>query len=199
MHLTRRRIQVGFTLLEVLVSLVLLSLIMTVSVSALFTLNQSSKRINQTSTSLDEMRLVSAFMREKLTLAQFPRGNASLFQSSLPLTGESDSLVLLSVMRAHQDQGGLHVMRFRLTQDKGLVFEWLPYVPQRVEIDWAHANALSLLPQVKRFNLLYEDADGQVSSQWHSLEKLPTFITVSIEEPERSWPAIRVRVLGAYG
>ncbi|WP_162301238.1 prepilin-type N-terminal cleavage/methylation domain-containing protein [Nitrincola tibetensis] len=199
MHQPWRRSKAGFTLLEVLVSLVLLSLIMSVSLSALFTLNQSSKRINQTSSSLDEMRLVSAFIREKLTLAHFPRGNASFFQSSLPLAGESDSLVLLSVMRAHQDQGGLHVMRFRMTQDEGLVFEWLPYVPQRVEVDWVYANSLSLLPEIDGFQIFYEDEDGQVSSQWRHLEKLPTYITVLIEQSKRDWPAIRVRVLGAYG
>lgn len=199
MNRSWRHSKAGFTLLEVLVSLVLLSLIMSVSLSALFTLNQSSKRINQTSSSLDEMRLVSAFIREKLTLAHFPIGNASLLQPSLALQGGSDSLVLLSVMRAHQDQGGLHVMRFRMTQEEGLVFEWLPYLPQRLEVDWAHANTLSLLPTIESLQIVYEDEDGQVSSQWRHSEKLPTYITLLIEQSKRDWPAIRVRVLGAHG
>lgn len=112
---TPTRGQHGFTLLELLVVMTLLSLLMTGMVSALRTMAQTESRIDQRFERLDELRTAHAFLLQSLSrqpVAKIDIPN-NPGQTKIPFVATNDSVTWVGILPARPNVGGMHY--FRLT------------------------------------------------------------------------------------
>ena len=103
----------GFTLLELLVVMALLSVVMLALGSALRTIAQSEERIDRRLVRADEFRVASAFIRttlervsaRKVVAPATPGGSPLLFAAA------SDAVAWVGIMPARYGAGGRHFCR----------------------------------------------------------------------------------------
>src|SRR5450830_1504104 len=107
----------GFTLVELLVAMSLLSLVMLALVSALRTAAQTEERVDRKLQSADELRLVSSFLREvlgRISVQKTPlvkqAGDSPYF-----FRGEPNEISWLGVLPARHGVGGRHHLRLFLS------------------------------------------------------------------------------------
>jgi general secretion pathway protein J len=195
-----RRAQ-GFTLVEVVITLAITALIMLGLVSALATFGQSGSRADARLARIDDVRLVSAFLRSVLARSSSAyteyrdgAGATALFD------GDARQLRWLGVMPARHGAGGLHL--FRLFLGKGLdgaaalMLQYLPYSGGGLPEAWESAPSKVLVSGVTGFGFSYRDgaADAVWQTQWRDRKKAPELVQVSIAAGNRDWPELVVRV-----
>ena len=105
----------GFTLVELLVALVVLSLLMVGLMGAMRTLGQSADRIETRLRALDEQRVAQHFLREVLSRAApvRPPASAGSDQGRLLFRAQADQLEWIGVMPARAGAGGLYHFRLQ--------------------------------------------------------------------------------------
>lgn len=146
MHLTGR--DAGFTLLELLVVMSMLSLVMLGLGSGMRTMLKADEGIGGRMTVLDELRVARQFVvqivgKVSAQRVQRPDGEALLFQA------QPDSLSWIGVMPARPGVGGLHQLRLAIEPDElnrpSLVLRYHPWAADTGLVDWAQARHRVLL------------------------------------------------------
>ncbi|MCL1961098.1 MAG: prepilin-type N-terminal cleavage/methylation domain-containing protein [Desulfovibrionaceae bacterium] len=198
----------GFTLVEVLIALSLLSLLMLVLTGAIRSMGQTEDRVEQRVAASDDYRATVNFLRDVLG-----RVSARKFHSTVADTpaevpffqAQPDSLAWIGILPARYGAGGRHYMRLAVegagASAGQLVLRFAPWTGAPVFTAWEQASAQSLGP-VEAVSLRYlEPASGQWSTAWpppgmasNDLPRtlLPAAIALQFDGPNPPWPPLVV-------
>lgn len=197
-----QRVIRGFTLVEVVIAITLLSMIMLGLVAALRTFANSGARLEELSLRSDNIRLVERFLREALG-ASSPRlhvRNEDLGAEPW-FRGSPGELIWLGAVPARHGIGGLYHLRLSLSDEGGrerLVLQMLPFTGDSAVPDWTVAPQQTLLDGVERFGLAYQRLGQDVWSDiWDDRWVLPARVRMRVSSDGAVWPDLVFRVLAA--
>jgi general secretion pathway protein J len=189
----------GFTLVEVVIGLVLLSLIMLGLVSALASMGASASRLDERAGRNGRQWLVQEFLQATLasSVGQI-RHKLADGSESLYFKGGPQALEWLGNMPPRYGAGGLHHFRIELervdTQTR-LVLGYAPYIKD-AEPGATDAAVHVLAEDVVGFHIAYQskperpDEDAVWSETWDDPLKLPGRIRVELNADAAIWPPL---------
>ena len=203
MNTVNRPAQRGFTLLELLVVMTLLSVIMVGLVSALRTMAQTESKIDARLAHLDEIRVARSFLQQTL-------GRVSAMTVDAPgATGKKvtlfsatpDSLTWVGIMPARPDVGGRHYFRLALedhSAGRELVLRFAPWNPDLAP-DWPKADFRVLIAGVQQIRVQAQGLPPQSRSPaepwpkdwqngWPIADVLPEQVRFSVSDASGDWP-----------
>ena len=188
----------GFTLLELLVVMALLSIIMVGLVSSLRTMAQTELRIDQRLQKLDEVRVARAFLQQTLTRisASLMDAPGALGKKVVSFSATPQSLTWVGIFPARPNVGGRYYFRLAVEDDgaePGLVLRFFPWNPDMVYPAWSTAQARVLIVGIKRFNVEAEGAQPQGRNSiepwpvgwqngWSLTDALPERLRINLED-----------------
>jgi general secretion pathway protein J len=198
----------GFTLVEVLVAMALLSLLMLGLLTAMRSFAQSGARIDERIRIDDDLRVSERFLRTVVaTVSPRIRPASAGAPREIDFYGRGDELRWIGVMPARHGAGGLY--RFRLfAQPAGegvsaLALEFFPYVPGfEAPLDPASVQSRVLAAGAGTVRFRYQDdlARGeQWLEDWPHKDRLPRRIDIALPTGHLSWPATVVAVTPVTG
>jgi general secretion pathway protein J len=163
----------GFTLIEVMIALVILSLIMVATLSALRTFGNTQTSLDRMVARVDEIRTVSAFLG-------YFRGN-------------SGELVWKAPVIFGTSYGG--TMLLRLVQDQdSLVLQWQKPPAPISAARWDDSPSRVLVEDLQEFQVSYRPRyDAETRSKWKGPDA-PAQVSLVIKASERYWPELIVQV-----
>ncbi len=184
------REQRGFTLVEVVVALTVMSLLVLATLSAVRTLGDTHSRVESTTQRLDEMRLVSQFLRNSMRQA------VPLQTVNRPagyILGGPRELNWIAPLQGVEGVAGLQYMRLFL-DGATLKIQFVPFHPALERPDWGAAKAHPLLHEVSEVALSFrETAQEPWQAQWGEQETaLPQALRLQLRVRERYWPDLIV-------
>lgn len=195
-----RSVQRGFTLLEVLVVVSLLSVVMLALGSAFRTVAQAEERIDLRLARTDEVRTAVGFMRSAFGRAS---GRKVLRPESgktgVMFAGASGSVAWIGVMPARYGAGGRCFFHLAMELDgtrPALVLRFTPWVDMAVFPDWSRAESRVLVRDVKGVTMRYMDlqADPPWSTEWAATDHLPDQLQLEVETEAVSWPPLKLPI-----
>lgn len=187
----------GFTLLEVLVTLALLSLLMLGMASSLRTMAQTEERVDRRLALADELRVATGFVRTTLGQVSTRRTGATPQEGQSPFwfVGQPDHVAWVGVMPARHGAGGRHFFRLGLEADTAggmaLVIRFVPWSDLPGFPDWQQADARVLVHQVTGLALAYEDARQPVplwEPVWRRTDSVPERVRIDLQTVHGAWP-----------
>jgi len=163
--------QGGFTLVELILSLTIISIIMVGLLTAMRSFGITDEKLEKRLSQADERRVVSGFLEDVLGQALFrPRSSMAGKPEESSFLGGPDSLEWIGVMPARHGAGGLHHFRLYWVGDgrsAALMLAYLPFVGVEVLPDWNIAERRVLVDAVSGFALRYQREDGGAwLNQW---------------------------------
>lgn len=181
----------GFTLVEMVVALTILSLLTLATLTALRTLADTQERLENTVDRLDEMRMVSRFLRNALRQAE-PVARPLSF--SVYFDGEQKSLSWVAPLQGVEGVAGMQYIRLAGERD-ALQIQFSPYRPTGPV--WEDATAYTLLDSLQLFEVSYRAAPGEPwVSTWMpeagEVSGLPYALKLRIRVRDRYWPDLVV-------
>ena len=186
----------GFTLVEVMVSLAVLSLILLATVSALRTFANTQGSLERKIGRVDEIRSVSSFLRDALqaNIASTGqrRGSLSLGgdagQSGFFL-GSPDSVQWKAPMVFGEGEGGVFLVRLALEEGQ-LVLRWQrpPSQDQNDNPDWRGTPHRVVIENVDEFSVGYRLEYEKAWQEGIYLEEAPVMLRLTIQSSGRYWP-----------
>ncbi len=201
----------GFTLLELLVVMSLLSVIMAGLVSALHGMAQTETKIDQRLERLDEIRVARAFLQQTLgrLSAQTIDDPKAPGKRKAAFEATPDSLSWVGIMPVRADVGGRHF--FRLTmEDTGtgreLVIRFAPWEPDQGFPDWNKAQERVLISGIATLAVQAQGIapvgqspapawpDGWQSG-WPVPDALPEQLRLSLVDAQGQWPEWDIALL----
>jgi general secretion pathway protein J len=187
----------GFTLVEVMVALALMSVIMLALGAAMRTMAQSEQRIDQRLQRADEMRVATGFLSTVLgrvsarKMAGTPPAGATPFE----FAGGTDAAMWVGVMPARYGAGGRYF--FRLAAEgagaqRALVIRFAPWRPGAGFPEWSAAESRVLVPSLGGLRFAYAEPEGGGSwlPEWRDTERLPTRLRLSLQTAGGDWPEL---------
>lgn len=198
--------QRGFTLIEVVIALVLISLLMLLLTAAMRSMGQTESAIEERIEQVDDYRTAVNFLRDVLGEVS-ARSLASSTQADVPpvfFVGRPQELAWIGVLPARYGMGGRHYMRLAL-EEGNLVLRFVPWNGAATHSDWASAQARVLVTGVMALKLSFQDGrDGQWLDAWPP-EKVPrsfaepSAVQIELESAALSWPPLAIAVSGMLG
>lgn len=188
----------GFTLVEVVVALTVLSLISLATLSAMRTLGSTQEKLDVVSERTQEMRSVSQLLRRILVDAQpvmrpSRRALLSYFQ------GNAQEVVWVSPFSASRAIGGLTIFRLAVNESQQLTLQFAPFVKPEFEPDWNLSEVHVLVPQLDEFNIAYNPHPfGEWVNNWEIAAQNPDRVRLTIAANDRYWPDVIVRLNDIY-
>lgn len=196
----------GFTLVEVMVATTVLSLVLTLAVTAMRSIGGSTARVAEVIDRNDEMRAVSLLLQDLLRPAQLGDAAAgggggggtwaSVYSDALEpgyfAAGEK-SVAWLSAIPLAPGQSGRQYLRLRRSDD-ALLIDVLPYRENDEGPDWTAASAEEVLVQrVSEFELSYRwEPRGDWGPGDLDAERLPLAMKLRLKVRDRYWPDLAV-------
>lgn len=198
MAVTRQR---GFTLVEVMVSITVLSMILLATVTALRTFGNTQGTLQRMTHRVDEVRSVSGFLRSALESSVLPEGNSGLSlgignsgRGPSGLVGNEQIVQWRSVLLFGEGYGGSFLLRVAREDDR-LMLRWLDDTiqPGR-EPDWSAAEGWPLVEGLQDFVVSYRaELGGDWLNQWEDGDS-PQWVRMTIRSKDRYWPELIMRV-----
>lgn len=190
----------GFTLVELLVVISLLSLVMLAMGSALRTTAQTEERVDARLRKVDELRVADNFLRSVLGRVSMRKrlGIIAVNESPYFFAGRPQEMVWVGVMPARYGAGGRFFFRLGLENAPGgqaLVLRYLPFTQGGDMPDWGRAESYVLVPAVTGFDIRFEDAapePPQWGAPWTLTDRLPQRVAFQIRTATDAWPDIVV-------
>ena len=196
----RKQAPRGFTLVEVVVALAVLSLILLATVSALRTFANTQVSLDRMVERVDEVRTISSFLRDMLDGAvtgDNQSGGLTLGGGSSELAyfeGDAQSLAWKAPALFGEAYGGTVLMRLA-KEDTSLKLYWQEPPANIARINWNDAASRILLVNVEEFKV---DFRAEYSLQWESGEwdapGAPALVRLTIKSGGRFWPDLILRV-----
>jgi general secretion pathway protein J len=203
----------GFTLIEILISMVLLSMTLLLLFSSLYTANKYWQMGEQTIEKNEETRLVGHFIR-RLIIQAVPILWVESGEKRLLFQGKQDELRFVSTLPAHRGGGGLHNLMLKVvtTDSKrqlGLTHSLLdPDVEPFSEINNKEdfiviANDIDTI-KLSYFGKTKDDEDTRWFEEWDSDAYLPQLVRLHIYTKNHSmngssdWPFIDIPIHAGF-
>lgn len=191
--------QSGFTLLELLVAMILLSLVMLMLTSALhFGMRLWDKTENDDSF---EIIATQDFLRRVLSEARpvTPDLKVKARLQNVLFTGGNRSIRFVAPMPGYLGLGGLYELAiYQQGKDNAgnqIDLSWRPF--RRTGNSFASSigwQRMRLLGEVTDVRFAYLGSDGQWHNSWQKARHLPKLIrmSVTLDTPDRPWPSLFV-------
>lgn len=192
----------GFTLVEILVVITLLSVIMLALGAAMRTIAQTEERVDDRLQRSDQMRVATGFLESVLGRVSARRsasaspGAASTFLFS----GTPDAVAWIGVMPARYGAGGRNYFRLASERQGGktnLVLRFAPWNGAGAFPDWPSADSRALVKEVTSLGIEYAQEDGPIQlwrTEWPFADRLPSRIRLSIRTGALTWPPIVIEM-----
>lgn len=197
----------GFTLIEVLVVMSLLSLLMLAMGSALRTTAQTEERVDQRLQRADEMRVATDFLRSilgRVSAVKVP-GPVASGANQFVFSGDKNEMTWVGIMPARYGAGGRYQFRLAveaLPAGRALMLRFTPWVDDVATLDWSQSETYALVADVAELALQYEDANvepPQWTSRWSVPDRLPQRVTMSLSTLRGPWPDLVIALRIAPG
>ncbi|MFT6288956.1 MAG: general secretion pathway protein J [Halieaceae bacterium] len=184
----------GFTLVEVMVAMAVLSLIMLATITGLRTLGNTQVAIDKMTQRVDELRTISSFLRDTLESTIVGQSSSGL---SLGGSGSSNksmffelsatSLTWKSSILFGEGYGGTHLLRIAQEDDE-LVLRWqIPPANGQPE-EWEDAPSRIMVHRLEEMEVSYRrEFDGEWSEEWDR-RGLPALVRARFKVAGRYWP-----------
>lgn len=188
----------GFTLVELLVVMTLISLVMLALFSGMRSMGQIETRIDTRLALADEFRTTVSFLHASLDRVSSRKLNGQQADASpLPFVAAENEMTWIGVMPARYGSGGRHFFRLSVENTNSGTAAWvIRYIPWSADVgalDWNSAQSLVLVDKVASLNILYQDLQDQVAkwrSDWPIADRLPRAVSFSLRTQSTSWPVI---------
>lgn len=187
----------GFTLVEILVAMALLSVVMLALGSALRSIAQTEERIDQRLERADEMRIAVAFVRSTLERVSArkvvpppPAREGVLFEAG------ANSVSWVGVMPARHGAGGRCFFRLSVEttgSESALVIRFVPWADAAQFPDWSRAESRVLVRGVTRASFQFQDelaSRPTWSPDWTARDRLPDKLLLEIDTDAGAWPPL---------
>jgi len=206
--------QRGFTLVEIMISIAVLSMISLAMVTAMRTLANTQESLTRITDRVDEMRQVSQFLRQSLQQAQgagAAGGQAGQSTWQTPIGGgqaglvrsEVDDIVWSAPLDSIQGMSGITYIRLYREGDQ-LKLQFLPSHMAPADMTtyvWEETgDGYLLVTDVEEFSIAYRPLPEGAWVQRLAAEtgaSLPQSIGLTIRANDRYWPEIVVSPFGA--
>jgi len=196
--------QLGFTLLELLVVMSLLSIIMIGLVSALRTMAQTESKIDGRLERLDEIRVARTFLQQTLTRVSAMTLDApdATGKTIIPFVATPDSVTWVGILPARPNVGGRHFFRLALEDTytgHDLVLRFSPWNPDIVVPDWSAAESRTLIKDISQMNVqaqglpplghnVAEPWPKGWQNGWPIADTLPEQLRLGLVDAQGDWP-----------
>lgn len=180
----------GFTLVEVVVSLTIVTLIMAATLTAMRTLGDTQQRLEAVTERLDRMRLVSGFLQSTLRQAVPITPDPDAAGSTTAMLGREDELVWTAPLQGPPGTAGLHHMRLYRDGDGALGIQFLPRRKEAEPLDWSTPETQILAKNAEVLEIAYRAGpDGDWLPSWSGeSDNMPQAVRLRIRVGERYWP-----------
>lgn len=191
----------GFSLLEVLIALSLLSLITMTTTAALRSFGNTKVAVTEITNRNDEMRVVSSFLRNALGSALPVRKETAstpsfdnVAESPALFWGGASEVIWVAPLVAGADLGGAFV--FQLEYSGGsLNLRWYPYSAAGMSFHWEDLTPRVLLEDVEAFTVGYLAGYGDTwLDVWPESPANPVAVRLNIKSRGKFWPELIVRL-----
>jgi general secretion pathway protein J len=197
-------LQNGFTLLELLVVMSLLSIIMVGLGAALRGMAQTEDRVDKKIERTGEIRVVRQFVQATLNRVSgqtidLPNAPG---QKTVPFQATPDSLTWVGILPARPDVGGKHF--FRLSMEDGpqgaqLTLRYAPWNPDFVLPDWSSTESRVLVKKVQTFSIQAQGLPPDLNDTnkpwpqgwqdgWPVTDALPERLRLIVSDAQGAWP-----------
>jgi general secretion pathway protein J len=209
-HSTPHQTQQGFTLIEVLIAMTLLSVMVVLLFASLRTCAQSWEQGEKKITDVNEVAVVYNFFQQHLVSSK-PVWNDFTDKEGTKVfafQGGAQTLQFVTAFPSSVGRKGLQQFSLALKQQDGeqvINVSLAPFFPLAEGEQW-HQEEVELVKHVKHFELSYfggevgSDENGW-QSEWLEKENQPRLVKISIElDNDIFWPAmiIELKVAGNY-
>lgn len=188
----------GFTVIELIISLVIVAIIMVGLLTAMRSFGVTEEKLDARLALVDERRVVSGFLDDVFgQVVLRPRQSLAGTPEESTFVGAPAAVQWIGVMPARHGAGGLYHFRLQLGAaiDGGstLMLAYLPYTGGDTLPDWSVAEQRVLLGRVDGFSLAYQlDDGGEWFAEWRNSHEPRTLarIRVSITASGSEWPLL---------
>ena len=194
----------GFTLVEILIGLALMSFILLMLFGSLHIAAKSWTAVQQKTTRTEELRMASDFIRHYLSQA-VPLLWVNPDGSHLAFKGDTNAMHFAAPLPAHRGGGGLYLITLKVIEENGkshLIMQYQGAYPDHHDFnppDGAPLETAILIDDVRSVTFSYfgkrqaDAAPGWVE-EWAVADQLPQQIQVklSLAAPEEEWPEIAI-------
>ncbi len=205
----------GFTLVEVLIALVLLSLLMLALTGALRAMGQTEERVEQRIATADDYRATVYFLHDvlgRVSARRFASGRAGAPPEAPFFEAAPDSLAWIGVLPARYGAGGRHYMRLGVEAGPDgagqLVLRYAPWTGAPAFNAWGQAAAQVLAAPVQGLALRYQEP---ISGGWSPVwpppgvpftdlppTLLPAAVALQVDGAQLAWPPLVVALNAAF-
>ena len=199
MPLTVAKQQRGFTLVEVMVALTILTMVLLGTVTGMRTLGNTQASIERATSRVDEVRTVSGFLRDLMESAVVGgKGGLTLGGGGLASTyfrlGEG-FLEWKTNLLFGEAYGGVHIIRVA-QEGEQLVLRWRePDQLRPDEYNWEAAPSRPLVENVEVFSIaVREDFREDWKDRWEESAIAPALVRLQIKSSDRYWPDLIMQV-----
>jgi len=195
----------GFTLVEVLIGMTLLSLILVILFSGLFTTGRTWEAGDKQAQLNDDHRLAFSFIRRQINQT-VPIHFQDDEDSHVIFRGDRDSMSFISTLPAHRGGTGLYQVSLRVTDnakgESALMFSYDPVTPG-IELyrPGETSESQTLITGIADMTISYfgrptPNDDPAWHNTWQMQEQLPELIRLQLyaEDSDTEWPELYLRV-----
>ncbi len=194
----------GFTLVEVVIALGIMSLVMLATVTGFRTLGNTATTITKMTSRTDELRSVSTFLRD--ALENSVAGAHGAKSQGLTFGGtdgisrpvayfrvEGGSLAWRAKILFGEAYGGSYFLRLVKIGDK-LMLQWQEPGGEPVPGDWQQAAGREVLTNLELFEVWTRDGSEAEWTQADVEGETPSHVKLVIRANERYWPELIMQV-----
>ncbi len=200
MSAARRRAQAGFTLLEIIVVMALLSLVMLGLGASLRSFASTEARVDARLERAHEFRAVVRFVQSVADRVASDKRTKDVAAGASPFwfVGEAQSMVWIGIMPARFGAGGRYFFKLAAEPVDGgqaLVLRFSPWVPESDFPDWAQAESRVLVADLQAVQFRYLDARSPELvwlEAWTPIDHLPAKLSLTIADGRLEWPDVVV-------
>jgi len=184
--------QSGFTLLEVVVALTLMSMVMLATVSGMRTLANTQHTLEQVVSRIDEVRSVSSFLRDHFETAVVGAAGAGALSLGGSLSersyfeGLDGSVAWKAPVLFGEGYGGVHLLKVE-RDARRVVLRWQRQDESKRFIDWTDTPSRTLVNNVDEFAINFRGGlEEDWVASWKGKEN-PAFVRFQIRSQGRRW------------
>jgi general secretion pathway protein J len=191
----------GFTLVEVVVALAILSLVMLATITGLRTLANTQVSLGRMTERVDGIRAVSSFLRDTMESAavgssgggSLALGGGGSSRESAYLELAPDGLAWKSTILIGERFGGSYLLRVAREEEQ-LVLRWQEGDASGRPGDWSQAPARTLVEGLQDFEVSWrETIRGDWRQQWERGDKVG-WVRLQVKAGNRYWPELIMQV-----